>query len=159
MAEEPELLTAGTAAPEFSLPDSAGTPFALSAQRGRWVLLWWYPKASTPGCTLEGQGLRDQADAFASADCVVAGISYDTPEDNQAFRAEHNFPFPLLSDAGGSVSAKYGANRAAGDAHAGFPRRVSYLVDPAGTIVAGYTVTDPPGHAAEVLADLAAAQR
>ncbi|MFV0526075.1 MAG: peroxiredoxin [Acidimicrobiales bacterium] len=156
---EPELLPVGHPAPEFTLPDSGGEPFTLSARRGSWILLWWYPKASTPGCTLEGQALRDHADALASAGCVVAGVSYDTTADNEAFRSEHGFPFPLLSDTDRAVSEQYRATRAAGEDYADFPRRVSYLIDPTGVIVANYAVTDPSGHAAEVLTDLAAAQR
>jgi peroxiredoxin Q/BCP len=153
------MLEIGTTAPDFTLPDQDGNPTTLSAERGRWVLLWWYPKADTPGCTLEGKGLRDQAPAFADAGCTILGVSYDTPEDNRAFRDKFEFPFRVLSDTDRSTSATYGAGLDPGDRYADFPQRISYLVDPEGTIRRSYEVTDPAGHGAEVLADLAAEQR
>lgn len=108
---------------------------------------------------MQGTGLRDQAQRFDEAGCVVLGISYDTPEENRAFRQQFEFPFRLLSDTDRSVGAQYGAARDAGEPYADYPKRVSYLIDPEGTIVRSYEVTDPGGHAAEVLTDLAAAQR
>jgi thioredoxin-dependent peroxiredoxin len=89
----------------------------------------------------------------------VLGISYDTPADNKAFRDKHDFPFRLLSDTDHAVTTRYEATRDPDDPFAAFPRRVSYLIDPDGAIVRTYEVTDPAGHATEVLADLAAAQR
>lgn len=89
----------------------------------------------------------------------MLGISYDPPEVNRAFRDKHGFPFPLLSDTDRSVAAAYGAGRDAGDPYADFPRRISYLIDPDGVVRRAYEVTDPAGHAGEVLADLAAEQR
>jgi peroxiredoxin Q/BCP len=89
----------------------------------------------------------------------VLGISYDTPQDNAAFRAKHGFPFRLLSDPDRSVGAAYGVVRPPEDRFAQWPRRLSFLIDPEGTIVRVYEVNDPAGHATEVLADLAAARR
>lgn len=105
------------------------------------------------------EGLRDQAQQFADAGCAVLGISFDGPEDNKAFRDEHDFPFPLLSDADKSVGAAYDVLRDPDDAFAAYPNRISYLIDGEGAIVKAYEVTDPAGHAAEVLVDLAAAAR
>jgi thioredoxin-dependent peroxiredoxin len=153
------MLEIGTTAPGFTLPDQGGTPTTLSQELGRWVLVWWYPKADTPGCTLEGQGLRDQAGAFDQAGCVVLGVSYDPPEENRAFRDRHGFPFRLLSDADRQVTTRYEATRQPDERHADYPQRISYLIDPEGTIRRAYAVTDPAGHAGEVLADLAAEKR
>ena len=108
---------------------------------------------------MQGTGLRDQAQRFDEANCVVLGISYDTPEDNRAFRQQNGFPFRLLSDTDRAVGASYGATRDPGDPYADYPRRVSYLIDPDGKVVRSYEVTDPGGHAAQVLTDLQAAQR
>lgn len=89
----------------------------------------------------------------------MLGISFDNPADNQAFRTDNDFPFTLLSDADKAVGTTYEVLRDAEDPFADFPKRISYLIDPDGIIVQSYEVSDPSGHAAEVLADLAAAQR
>lgn len=103
--------------------------------------------------------MRDQAQQFADADCAVYGISFDSPEDNGAFRTNNEFPFSLLSDETKEVGAAYEAIRDADDPFANFPKRVSYLIDAHGTIQKSYDVSDPAGHAGEVLADLAALRR
>lgn len=108
---------------------------------------------------MQGTSLRDQAQNFADADCTVIGISFDTPEDNKTFRAANDFPFPLLSDPDKSIGTEYQVLRDPSEPYADFPQRHSYLIDPQGTIVKAYDVTDPGGHASAVLADLAAAQR
>ncbi len=89
----------------------------------------------------------------------MVGISFDTPEDNAAFRTKHDFPFRLLSDVDKAVGTTYEALRSADDPFADYPQRISYLIDPDGAIAKTYEVSDPSGHAAEVLADLAALQR
>ena len=89
----------------------------------------------------------------------MLGISYDTPEDNRAFREQFDFPFRLLSDVDRAVGQRYGAGREPGTPYADFPQRISYLIDPQGTIRRTYEVTDPAGHAAEVVSDLTAEQR
>lgn len=104
-------------------------------------------------------GLRDQAQQFTDAKCAVLGISFDTPADNLAFAHKHGFPFQLLTDADRSVAEVYGAIRDADDPFANFPKRVSILIDPEGVVRKVYDVTDPAGHAGEVIADLAAFER
>lgn len=86
-------------------------------------------------------------------------MSFDTPEDNGAFRTEHDFPFPLLSDVDKAVGTAYDVLRAPDDPFSDYPERVSYLIDTDGVIRRSYAVSDPPGHAAEVLVDLAAEQQ
>lgn len=90
---------------------------------------------------------------------MILGISFDTPADNAAFRANHDFPFELLSDVDRTVAEAYGAARDPGDPFAAFPKRISYLIDPRGVIAKTYEVTDPAGHAEVVLVDLAALER
>lgn len=89
----------------------------------------------------------------------MLGISFDVPADNKAFRDENGFPFTLLSDPDKAVGAVYEVVRDPDDKFADYPQRISYLIDPSGKIVRNYEVADPAGHAAEVLVDLAAAQR
>jgi thioredoxin-dependent peroxiredoxin len=96
---------------------------------------------------------------YADADCTVLGISFDVPDDNKAFAEKHDFPFRLLSDPDRAVGTEYQVTRDPADKYANFPQRHSYLIDPEGKIAKAYAVTDPSGHAAEVLADLAALQQ
>ncbi len=150
------MLEPGSVAPDFTLPDQDGTETSLSKQRGHWAVLYWYPKASTPGCTIQGQGLRDRFDDLRDADAVVLGASFDTPGENKAFADAEGFPFQLLSDTDHSVGAAYEVIRPADDEYAEYPKRIAYLIDPEGTIRRSYDVTDVSGFAGAVLADLAA---
>lgn len=149
-------LAPGDAAPRFALRTERGATFSLAEAAGKWLLLWWFPKASTPTCTKEGRSLRDAAADFASLDCIVAGVSYDTPSENQRFAEEHSFGFRLLSDPDRAVSTAYDVVRPAGEPWDDMPYRVSYLIDPKGVIAHVYDVTDADAHASEVLADLRA---
>lgn len=147
-------LRPGTAAPSFALRTASATTFSLADAAGQWLLLWWYPKASTPTCTKEGSSLRDAAAEFKALDCLVVGVSYDEPADNRQFAEEHSFGFPLLSDPDRQVSTAYDVVRPAGEAWDDMPYRVSYLIDPDGLIVGVYHVTDAAVHALDVIADL-----
>ena len=100
--------------------------------------------------------MRGQAQEFDSVGCEIAGISFDAPEDNKAFAEKFGFPFRLLSDVDRRVGEAYGATRPEGDPFPAFARRVSFLIDPEGTIDKVYEVSDTAAHAGEVLADLAA---
>lgn len=102
--------------------------------------------------------MRDQAQQFINAGCRLVGISFDPPADNAAFRTKFDFPFDLLSDTDRSVGAVYETLRSDDDPFADYPQRISYLIDPDGVIAKGYEVSDPSGHAVEVLVDLAALQ-
>ena len=105
---------------------------------------------------MEGQALRDRAEDFRRADCVVLGVSFDTPAENKAFADAQEFGFPLLSDVDRSIGARYEVTRDDDDQYAPFPRRLSYLIDPEGVIRRSYIVSDVAGHAEEVLHDLSA---
>ncbi len=96
---------------------------------------------------------------YEDAGCVVLGASFDNPTDNGVFRSSQDFPFDLLSDESREVGAAYDAVRDPTDAYADYPKRISYLIDPDGVIARTYEVTDPAGHAVEVLSDLDAAKR
>ena len=118
---------------------------------GQRYLLWFYPKAMTPGCTAEGQGLRDAYAEFAAKGVAVFGVSFDTPADNARFVAAEGFPFKLLSDGQRTLATQVGA---ADSASAPMARRISYLVGPDGTVLAVYDAVQPAGHARQVLGDL-----
>jgi peroxiredoxin Q/BCP len=148
------VLDSGTAAPAFSLPDQDGELVSLESLRGKWVLLWWYPKAGTPGCTVEGRELSDNVGQFEAAGCTIIGISFDTPSENKEWAETQGFRFRLLSDADHTVGRAYEVERAADDQYASFALRVSYLIDPMGVIRKTYAVSGVADHAASVLATL-----
>ncbi|MEO8693582.1 MAG: peroxiredoxin [Acidimicrobiales bacterium] len=149
------MLDAGTRAPRFTLPDQDGVPLSLEALRGRWVLLWWYPKAGTLGCTIEGQMLRDRRDEFAAAGCTVVGVSFDTNAENKAWSDAQGFGFRLLSDTDHQVGRAYEVEREPDDQYAAFPLRVSYLIDADGVICKTFAVSGVADHASAVLDTLA----
>ena len=153
------MLDPGTPAPPFTLPDQDGSLLSFASLRGGWVLLWWYPKAGTPGCTVEGQELRDRAEDFAAAGCTVVGMSFDTPSENRAWADAQAFGFKLLSDEDHEVGRVYEVERDSDDQYAAFPLRVSYLVDPDGIIRKTFAVSGVADHATEVLQALGALPR
>lgn len=103
---------------------------------------------------MEGQALRDNADEFQRRNTVILGASFDTIEENRAFADDQGFPFRLLSDTDRVAGFAYSVTRDADDQYAEYPKRISYLIAPGGTIARAYAVSDVAGHAAEVLADL-----
>jgi len=107
---------------------------------------------------VEGQALRDRADQFRAADCVIVGISFDAPDDNKAFADAQEFGFVLLSDVDRTVGRRYEVVREDDDQYAAFPMRQSFLIDPGGVVRKVYSVWDVAGHADDVLADLRAMQ-
>lgn len=143
------MLKAGEAAPEFTLAADDGTQLALSSLRGRRILLWFFPEADTPGCSLEGRGLRDHREYFDQSAIEVIGVSFDSVADNAAFARKHNFGFRLLSDTTHQVALAYGA---CDSLKARYPERISFLIDTNGRIERVYDKVDPRDHAAQVLA-------
>jgi len=148
------LLTPGDTFPTWSMRDQTGATVSSQDLAGKTYLLWFYPKAMTPGCTAEGNSLRDNYPALRSAQVEVLGVSFDEPADNAAFVAEQGFPFRLLSD-DGALAIQVGAAESRDQTMA---RRISYLVGPDGKVVKAYGSVNPAAHAQEVLADLAAAK-
>lgn len=152
------MLDRGTAAPPFALPDQDGNIVSLDSLRGKWALLWWYPKAGTPGCTVEGRELSSRVEDFDKASCSVIGMSFDTVSENKAWAERQGFEFQLLSDVDHVVGRTYEVERTPDDQYAAFPLRVSYLVDPNGVIQKTFAVSGVADHAGAVLDLLATLQ-
>ena len=134
------MRTVGQSAPDFSLPDQHATVHSLSAERGTWVLLYFYPKDDTPGCTAEACGFRDQFETLRERGVVVFGISADSVESHRKFSEKFSLPFPLLSDSEKTVIDAYGAwgeKSFMGKKYSGI-LRISYLIDPNGMIAKAY---------------------
>ncbi|MBK7107176.1 MAG: peroxiredoxin [Ignavibacteriae bacterium] len=120
-----ENLSVGNKAPDFTLQDSDGNFFTLSEYKGKSpVVIYFYPKANTPGCTTEACGIRDQYSQFKENGIVIFGISVDSKEDNKNFINDHNLNFPLLSDETKSVSESYGVLNNIGKAS-----RITFIID------------------------------
>lgn len=145
------MLKVGDRAPEFKLPAHDGRTISSAELRGRKILLWFYPAASTPGCTVEGRGFRDHQSYYDENKIQIVGISFDTAETNAAFARNNEFRFPLLSDTAREVALAYGA---CADRKASSPDRVSFLIDEGGFIARVYDQVDPRDHPARVLAEL-----
>ena len=155
MAKPPQ---AGDTAPDIALPDQDGRARKLSVLRGKWVLVYFYPRDDTPGCTVEACGLRDASTAYARAGVEVLGISADTVKSHKKFAGKFQLPFTLLSDEDKGVIRAYGSwgkKKFMGREFDGILRQ-SFLVDPRGKIAKVYAKVKPDAHAAEVLADVAA---
>lgn len=154
MADWPEP---GTKAPAFTLRDHSGTPCRLSSLKGRAVVLYFYPKDDTPGCTREACGFRDATSKLTKAGAVVIGVSPDSVERHAAFRTRHGLPFTLVSDPDHVVAEKYGAWREKtlyGRKSLGIVRS-TFIIDPAGRIARVFKSVRPDGHADKVLEALA----
>jgi len=150
------MLDTGTEAPAFSLPDHVGREVSLAEFEGRRVVLYFYPRADTPGCTTEACGFRDAYGEFEERDAAILGVSDDPVEDLEAFARKHDLPFPLLSDEDGSVSDaydSYGEKTVFGNEVEGVFRN-TYLIGPDGRIERVYEGVSPEDHAAELLADI-----
>lgn len=148
-AEAPKV---GEAAPAFTLPDQSGQAHSLSEYRGKWMVLYFYPKDGTPGCTTEACSFRDAYLQIKALGAQVLGISVDDTASHLAFATKHSLPFPLLADNDGKVAALYGALNDLKLVK--FAHRETFLVDPQGIVRKAYPKVDPDKHAAEVTADL-----
>ena len=150
-AQADPLLKAGDAFPAWTLSDHTGATVSSADLAGKTYLLWFYPKAMTPGCTAEGRGLRDEVEAFRKQGVEILGVSFDDPATNAAFVKAAGFPFRLLSDQSHTFAVRVGA---ADSTSAPVARRISYLVGPDGKVRQVYASVNPPGHAKEVLGGL-----
>ncbi|MDX2213423.1 MAG: thioredoxin-dependent thiol peroxidase [Oculatellaceae cyanobacterium bins.114] len=151
-------LQPGDIAPDFSLPDGNGNTVQLSDFRGKWVVLYFYPRDNTPGCTTEACGFRDAYTNYQSQDVVVLGVSTDDAKSHTKFSTKFDLPFPLLTDADGQMSTtyeSYGLKKFMGKEYMGISRN-TFLIDPEGKIAKVYLKVKPDNHAAQILADLAA---
>jgi len=142
------MLAVGSKAPAFRVKDHLGREVSLADLAGKNVILWFYPKADTPGCTIEGCGYRDLSGDFEKKNAVILGVSFDTIEENAAFAAKMQFPYRLLCDTDRAIGMAYGACSKPTDASA---RRISYIIGPDGSIKQSYPKVDTKSHPAEVL--------
>ncbi|MFZ5819913.1 MAG: thioredoxin-dependent thiol peroxidase [Chloroflexota bacterium] len=152
-------LQQGIPAPDFELSDETGALRRLSDFRGRPVVLYFYPKDDTPGCTTEACAFRDDYSAYERAGVAILGVSPDTVKAHARFKARYGLPFPLLADAGHTVCEQYqvwALKKFMGRAYMGV-LRTTFLVDADGQIARVFENVKPAGHSAEMLAALGAA--
>lgn len=153
-------LKIGDVAPDFSLKDQDEHTHTLSNEKGKWVLIYFYPKDNTPGCTKQACAIRDEFPAFKKLGCTVFGISVDSEKSHKKFEEKFNLPFTLLADTEKKVVEAYGVwapKKFMGREYLGTVR-TSFLINPEGTIAKIYEKVKPELHADEVLADLKALQ-
>jgi len=150
------MLQENDVAPDFSLPSDRGETVTLSSFRGKKVVVYFYPKDNTPGCTREACSFRDAYDEFLGKGAVVIGISPDTASSHDRFRARYGLPFYLLSDRDHAVAERYGAwgeKTSFGTKTVGILRS-TFIVGEDGRIVKVFPRVSPEGHAQEVLEHL-----
>ena len=157
LANTPEV---GKPAPAFKLQDQTGAWRSLADYRGKWVVLYFYPKDNTPGCTPQACEFRDNIFAFRRVNAVILGVSVDKIDSKEAFAKEHSLPFPVLADASTEVTKAYGSLTS-------YPqfklfdiaRRDTFIIDPQGRIARRFDNVNPKGHSEMVLAELAKLQK
>jgi peroxiredoxin Q/BCP len=152
-----ESLTVGMQAPEFSLPSTLGRRVGLSEFRGKRVILYFYPKDDTPGCTMEACGFRDSFPRIESKDAIVLGVSLDDELSHERFAQKYNLPFPLLSDKDAAVSRQYGTYKEKNLYGRNFwgIERTTFVIDREGKVEHVFRRVKVEGHAEEVMATLA----
>ena len=150
-------LYTGTTAPDFTLLDETGTPHRLLDYRGRPLVLYFYPKDDTPGCTTEACSFRDGYNAYQQAGVTILGVSPDTPKKHANFKEKYHLPFTLLADEGHKICELYGVwgrKKFMGREYDGV-FRTTFVIAPDGTIAKVFENVKPEGHSSEVLAALA----
>ena len=152
MGQAGEVPKLGQAAPDFNLPDQNGKLYKLADFNGKWLVLYFYPKADTPGCTQEACNFRDDLHLLTALGAVVVGVSVDDSSSHVEFAKKYNLPFPLLSDKRTEVAASYGVLL-----NLGFykvARRYTFLINPQGRISKVYDKVDTSRHSKEIIDDL-----
>jgi peroxiredoxin Q/BCP len=142
----------GSTAPDFTLASQEGASVSLKDYRGKWVVLYFYPKDQTPGCTREAHNFQVDQSKYEQRHAAVLGISVDSVESHKKFCAKEGLDFKLLADKDGKVSQAYGSLTNLGLAK--FAARHTFLIDPGGKVAKTYTSVDPGRHSEEVLAAL-----
>jgi peroxiredoxin Q/BCP len=142
------VLAVGTPAPGFNTVDAHGNPVSLADFAGKTVILYFYPKDDTPGCTKEACGFRDAYADYQSKDLVVLGVSMDDQASHKKFAEKYNLPFPLLVDSDGAIARAYDVDGG------GYAKRVTYVIDGEGKIARVYQNINTETHARDILADL-----
>ena len=147
-----DQVVVGQPAPEFELPDQDGQLHSLEDYRDRWVVLYFYPKDETPGCTTEACEFRDNIFAYRELNVQILGVSLDDVASHKSFAENHGLPFPLLADPEGTSAEAYGVKtKFAGMTLA---KRQTFIIDPDGNVAKHYEKVKPATHSAEILADL-----
>jgi peroxiredoxin Q/BCP len=152
-----DLPAVGAAAPDVTLTSNEGKPVNLKDYKGKWVVLYFYPKDFTGGCTLEAHNFQSDLAKYDQAGAVILGVSVDTAESHKDFCAKEGLHFKLLSDPDAKVSAEYGSVMEYQGAK--LSARNTFLIDPKGKIVKVFVKVKPAGHSEEVLAALAELQK
>ncbi len=147
-----EMLSPGTPAPDFQLPDQQGERHELQDFAGQWLVLYFYPRDDTPGCTREACDFRDGYLEIRRMNAQVLGVSMDSTASHAEFASKYHLPFPLLADVEGQVSRAYGAFWSLGPLR--FSRRHSFIIDPQGRIAATFRKVDTATHVKEVVRTL-----
>ena len=154
LAAAGDLPQAGQEAPDVTLPSQDGSNVSLKDFRGKWVVLYFYPKDNTPGCTIEAHNFQRDLSKYDEKNAVIVGVSVDTTESHQDFCAKQSLTFKLLADTDKKVVAEYGSL-----SDRGFASRNTFLIDPNGKIAKVWTGVNPSGHSEEVLATLSELQK
>jgi peroxiredoxin Q/BCP len=147
-----ESLTLGQLAPDFELLDQSGNVHSLQKYRGQWVILYFYPKNDTPGCTKEACAFRDEYKTITAKNAQVLGVSVDDQDSHKKFTEKYSLPFPLLADTDGEVAKQYGSLRSLGFIK--LAKRHSFIINPEGEIAVIYRDVNPDNHSQEVLDDI-----
>jgi peroxiredoxin Q/BCP len=152
LADDTALPQAGQTAPNFTLPSQDGSKISLDSFRGKWVVLYFYPKDMTTGCTIEAHNFQQDISKYQQLDAVVVGVSVDSTDSHKEFCAKEGLSFKLLSDQDKTVVAQYGSMAD----HNGMKmaKRNTFLIDPHGKIVQVWTAVNPQQHSEQVLAAL-----
>ncbi len=146
-APELNLAKVGEPAPDFEAEAHNGETIKLAELRGKTVVLYFYPKDDTPGCTIEAKGIRDSWEGFKKADTVVLGVSTDDNASHKAFAEKYELPFLLLPDEDEKIAKAYGV-----PIKSGYAKRVTFIIDKTGKVGRVFPKVNPTGHAEEVMA-------
>jgi thioredoxin-dependent peroxiredoxin len=149
-------ISVGNTAPDFTLQDETGAPHSFKEYRGKPVILYFYPKDDTPGCTKEACAFRDDYSAYQDEGVVILGVSPDSPASHKKFKEKYQLPFTLLADEGHQVANAYGVwgpKKYMGKSYEGV-LRTTFLIDEQGQIMKVYENVKPAEHSAEILQDL-----
>ncbi len=152
VAAEQAMPAAGAPAPSFSLPNQEGAQISLDQFKGKWVVLYFYPKDFTSGCTVEAHNFQRDLDKYTQKNAVILGVSVDDVTSHKSFCTKEGLNFKLLADSSHAVTQKYGSVMEYNGMT--LAARNTFLIDPMGVIKKVYTKVDPQVHSAELLADL-----
>ena len=151
-ADQPQPPAAGSPAPAFTLPNQEGAQVSLDQFKGKWIVLYFYPKDFTSGCTVEAHNFQRDMDKYAQKNAVILGVSVDDVNSHKSFCSKEGLNFKLLADSNHAVVQKYGSIMEYNGMT--LAARNTFLIDPTGMIRKVYLKVDPQGHSTEVLADL-----